>query len=519
MAAIAAALIGGGLDLVGSLISANGAKKAQQSANATNTQLAADKNNFDWNSYLLSRGVQGNGVSAGVMPSNPTAVNTSLPLWATINGAPAEQAIIEQLLGMGGFGPSSTISPVVAGQGMTVEQAKAYLDANPALRDETAQWLQSQGETRNVYQWVADDSRENPGSVHLAQYNDWAAAKNQAASEMPDPGAVPAEYQALQDAAVKAAGGIYDGTYYSQEQAGLAKIAQDRLAAAALIGDRNLEMRLKSGDITQAELDGLDQVLAARKSGAQGIYDADLLSADTYQQSAMQALNRALNEDKANRARQGYVGGSSGNALTRARLTADSLQSAAGVRSQAGQNLATRLAGAGESDALGRLSTNSDAARRLATILDSDASLATANAKTQNSTDALALLSNDIQRRLGGVNLPASLFSNSVGMKTNAANSQYSSLDALMSRLNQFKTNATPSGYVTPNVQPVINSGQVAGAALSQAGSSLSDYLSTQSLIKAIGGNTGGAKVTSWGTPGGSSLPAAAPGANLGMFG
>jgi len=56
---------------------------------------------------------------------------------------------------------------------MNPEQVRAYLDANPAIRDSTAQWLQSQGERRDVYQWVADDINQNPSSVHRQQYEEW----------------------------------------------------------------------------------------------------------------------------------------------------------------------------------------------------------------------------------------------------------------------------------------------------------------------------------------------------------
>lgn len=55
----------------------------------------------------------------------------------------------------------------------TYEQVQAYLDANPQIRDGTAQWLREIGESRPVYQWVMDDMNANPQSVHLDQFKSW----------------------------------------------------------------------------------------------------------------------------------------------------------------------------------------------------------------------------------------------------------------------------------------------------------------------------------------------------------
>lgn len=65
---------------------------------------------------------------------------------------------------------------------MTPDQVRAYLDANPQIRDDTAEWLRSQGEQRDVYQWVLDDMTNNPQSVHRQQYNAWQSG----ASATPD---------------------------------------------------------------------------------------------------------------------------------------------------------------------------------------------------------------------------------------------------------------------------------------------------------------------------------------------
>ena len=69
---------------------------------------------------------------------------------------------------------------------MNPEQIRAYLDANPQIRDSTAQWLREQGEPRDVYTWVLADITQNPGSVHRQQYDQWQAAGAQAVSATPD---------------------------------------------------------------------------------------------------------------------------------------------------------------------------------------------------------------------------------------------------------------------------------------------------------------------------------------------
>jgi hypothetical protein len=58
----------------------------------------------------------------------------------------------------------------------TPDQVKAYLDANPQIRDSTAAWLQQQGNNTNVYDWVLGDMNNDPQSVHVGQFNSWQSA-------------------------------------------------------------------------------------------------------------------------------------------------------------------------------------------------------------------------------------------------------------------------------------------------------------------------------------------------------
>jgi hypothetical protein len=52
---------------------------------------------------------------------------------------------------------------------LTPQLVREYLDANPQIRDSTAEWLASTGDARSVYDWVFADMRENPRSVHVEQ--------------------------------------------------------------------------------------------------------------------------------------------------------------------------------------------------------------------------------------------------------------------------------------------------------------------------------------------------------------
>lgn len=54
-----------------------------QAANNENQALQAKQNQSAWAAYLMSRGVNPNGAETGTIPSNPQAINSKLPLWAT----------------------------------------------------------------------------------------------------------------------------------------------------------------------------------------------------------------------------------------------------------------------------------------------------------------------------------------------------------------------------------------------------------------------------------------------------
>lgn len=80
---IGSAVLGAGASIYG----ANKQAGAIQDANQQNTALQQQQNNSAWVNWLMSRGVAPTSpVPAGVMPApgGYTAVNTRLPIWATM---------------------------------------------------------------------------------------------------------------------------------------------------------------------------------------------------------------------------------------------------------------------------------------------------------------------------------------------------------------------------------------------------------------------------------------------------
>lgn len=402
---------------------------------------------------------------------------------------------------------------------------------------------------------------------------------------------------ALLPNATRTVGNIFDGTYLAQQQAALAPIAAARDAAAAAALARINEQRGLSTGVLNTELGGIQDVLAARTAGAgtvrdaataaaqavndanvtklaallgvrreaaqaiydasaqgaagvrdartagaQGIYGAESLQADTYAQSAEQALNRVLAQQAANRARQGFTGGSSGSDILTARTMAGALQQGAGARAQAGTNLANRLSDTGvgyagdmsaagvgrattlgqanESDAVAQLNaavqlaqslglagTNyagttaaageqnaiaqlqakvADATRRLG-YLTSDADIAQANADLQNATDSLNAILGNQNRQVGAISAPFTLAGADLSLKNELTDQQYADIDALLKRLSSFSTTPASGPTLTTSTPgSVLNSSQIAGGALTGAGSVIGNVASNADLMSSI---------------------------------
>lgn len=119
--ALAIAAVGAGTAIYG----ANQQKKANAAANATNAENVDKTNDSAWASYLLARGVNPAGAKAGVLPSNPQAVNTRLPLWAQVS-RPGTASKGFRITG----GPNSGPKLSTAGTGFS--QPAAAIDPNTA---------------------------------------------------------------------------------------------------------------------------------------------------------------------------------------------------------------------------------------------------------------------------------------------------------------------------------------------------------------------------------------------------
>ena len=141
------------------------------------------------------------------------------------------------------------------------------------------------------------------------------------------------------DASIASAGGIRDAATTGAQNVYDTNVTK----LADLLGVR----RDAAAQIYDASIGAAGGVRDARTSGAKNIYDAEKLRADTYAQSAQDALGRILGEQTAERARRGFTGGSSGSGIVKARLMADYTQRGAGERAQAGVNYQGRLSDAG----------------------------------------------------------------------------------------------------------------------------------------------------------------------------
>lgn len=70
-----------------SMYGANKQSKDNKAAQAQNAALQEQQNAQAWANYLMTRGVNPNGAATGQIPTNPQAINSRLPLWATANFA------------------------------------------------------------------------------------------------------------------------------------------------------------------------------------------------------------------------------------------------------------------------------------------------------------------------------------------------------------------------------------------------------------------------------------------------
>lgn len=427
MSAIATAIVVGGVG--GSLISANSAKNAQQGANQANADIAARQSQDAYNAWLASRGISPGTTGLGTAGS---AINTTLPLWSTINGQPTEQYLLQSILNRSGVGTDPN-------QWLTEANVSSYLSANPDVRAQIEQNLSGSGDSRTPEQWLYADLSEGDTNSDFISGVKAAHQTRLAAS------GIPSEYQSLQDAAVASAGKIFNGGYLDEELNALAPALAARRAAADLGFERNNEMRSRIEDI----------------------YGAEMTGADAYGNTAMDAANRVIAQNSAKRRLQGFSGGSSYDDVLRMRTLAPALNEGAQARATAGINRA----------------------KNLSSVLDTDVKIGQQNADLQNAIDRLQLVTGNINRQVSSTNLPAQLYSNQVQMGNLAKDASYSDIDALIKRLGLFSSgNSTPPTPTYAQVQPVTGTGQIAGQAISSVAGALGNYWSTKSLINAMGG-------------------------------
>lgn len=81
-ASLGSGILGAGATVYGAVTQ----QKASNAANAANQANVTQANNESWTNYLMSRGINPGGVVPyGTIPANAPAINTKLPLWATVS--------------------------------------------------------------------------------------------------------------------------------------------------------------------------------------------------------------------------------------------------------------------------------------------------------------------------------------------------------------------------------------------------------------------------------------------------
>lgn len=583
-----AVLIAAGLAAAGGIASGVGTAQAQNQANSAGARAAAQQGAASFFNYLSSRGINIQAIAAAnptivqsyqqlqaqgdkrdfqtfiyqFMQANPTttlwnaidnpttanggAQNTTLPTWATTGtGAALQPALLQQLLtiananGVSGLGSGPG---AVAGPQSQLQNATAYLAANPDIQAQIQQNLTASGDSRSPAQWMLDDAATgdtNPafttnfqnfvtaqGAPAAAGNGTGGSTAGGAATPPATTGVDPA-IQALINSSNGVAGNIFDGTFLKQQLAALQPALDARSAAPGQIYDATISgaQGIQSAEGTaanstyQANVDQLAKLLGVQTSAAKAIYDASisgaqgvntaqLAQAQTYQDAGDQASTAAIAANNAQRARQGFVGSSSGNDLQNARILASYIQQGAGARAQAGVNLAQSTANAGltQAQSVGGAQTSDQQQQMAAAVAlaqqlgASNVNYATtagnagvakatgsAQADYQNAIDKMNALITDQNRQVSAVGLPYDLANAQLVLQKNEANAPYDGVDALTSRLGQFSINQAggpaPSTFIP---QPVINTAQIAGGALTAAGQVYGNSASTTSLLNIL---------------------------------
>lgn len=258
--------------VAGGVISANGAKKAQQGANAAAATAADKKSQFDWDAYLLTRGVINDGSPPGVMPTNPKYVNTSLPLGSTIDGLPSEQVLFNRALTLSKTPKELASDPSAYA---SADNISSFLSANPQVRTDLEKYLKDGGDTRTVEKWLSDDATQDATGNFSQQLQSFAASAIQAQRAATTPTVAPG-ITALQPLSTGLATNLLDGSLLRDRLAALQPALDARTAAANLQTARNTEMRTGSTNILNSQLTGLTDVKGVRETAANDTYTAQI---------------------------------------------------------------------------------------------------------------------------------------------------------------------------------------------------------------------------------------------------
>lgn len=109
--AVGTAVLGTGTALYGQ----SQQRKAQNQANDQNRAAIEQADRGAWNNYLMQRGIYGADAPTGTIPGMTpgAAVNTRLPLWATVRSQPNPGPL--RVVRRGTAAPPPQLSPTIGG--------------------------------------------------------------------------------------------------------------------------------------------------------------------------------------------------------------------------------------------------------------------------------------------------------------------------------------------------------------------------------------------------------------------
>jgi hypothetical protein len=210
----------------------------------------------------------------------------------------------------------------------------AYFNSNPGFQAEYQRHMSSAQpgtDNRTREEWLYDHLRDNPGAVEEFTAFAGSAANPGATEELP-------LEQALLEQALP---GLLEDVANDANRAEMA-LAQQAIAQGDYDLARQIIARATSGQQLQTELGmadetatakraALDDALAKLTAAQQPLSDARLADAEGQVTAVNLGLERTLDQLDADRAQQGYVGGSTGDINAATRATVDARQRGANM--------------------------------------------------------------------------------------------------------------------------------------------------------------------------------------------